>query len=386
MLSFSGTGLSAPQFSLRQKLTTGYRLDTNYFKEEANETEVHTYLVQPGIDFGYETAKSLVVLNYTLDAHYYDEKDPVSPGNEVEDLIGHTLSLKSRTKPFARLEVGLDESFYRTNDPRHTDVISNRAVREEYFINRMTPRLVYEFGPRFTAGLRYRRTDLDYERYVQEDSTEHRGILDLIYHFSTRTSLDLQYQHWKMDYDLNTSDYTSDQIELIFKRQFHHLSLSGGGGYHERDFEDPGIRSIDAFSYRLGLEGQNPPAPGPKRSHVSFSVVQDFNIYADFGDYYTAQRFILEAGHVFLEKLPAKILGAYQNSRYERLTGITASGERREDDAYGIQASLGYIFSDWLTLTATVGYEDRDSNLAGFDYENEYFLINLGFSYDVGSK
>jgi hypothetical protein len=381
MLCFPGIGLSAPPFSLRPKLTTGWWLDTNYFKEETNETEVHTYLVQPGIDFGYETAKSLILLNYTLDAHYFDEKDSPSPGNEADDLVGHTLSLKSRTKPFVRVTLGLDESFYKTNVPAHTDIISNRQTRDEYSINRLTPTLLYEFGHRYTAGLRYRRTDLDYASRDQEDSTEHRGIFNLIYSFSPRARLDLQYQHWEMNYD-----YTSDQVELMFKRQFHYFSLVAGGGYHERDFDDPGIKSIDVFSYRLDLEGQNPPAPAQKRSHVRFSVMRDFNIYAEFGHYYEAQRFILEAGHVFLEKLPAKIILAYQDSPYERFTGITPSGDRREDDTYGIQASLGYIWTDWLTVSASAGYEERDSDLAGFDYENEYFLINLNFSYDPGSK
>jgi hypothetical protein len=386
LLCFPSIGLSVPPFSLKPKLTTGWRIDTNYFKEETNETEVHTYLVQPGFDFSYETAKSLILLNYTLDAHYFDEKDSPSPGNQTDDLVGHTLSLKSRTKPFVRVTLGLDESFYKTNFPVYTDIISNRQTREEYAINRLTPRLLYEFGRRLTAGVRYRRTDLEYASGNQEDSTEHRGIFNLIHNLSPRASLDLQYQRWDMSYDLNTPDYTSDQVELIFKKQFQYLSFAAGAGYHERDFDDPGIRSVDVFSYRLDLEAQNPPAPAQKRSHVRFSVMRDFNIYAEFGDYYAAQRYILEAGHVFKEKLPAKIILAYQNSPYERFTGLTPSGDRREDDTYGIQASLGYIWTDWLTVSASAGYEDRDSNLTGFDYENEYLLINLNFSYDLGSK
>jgi hypothetical protein len=381
-----GRGLSAPPFLLKPKLTTGWRIDTNYFKEETNETEVHTYLVQPGIDLGYKTAKSLLLLNYTLDAHYFDEKDRVPPGNETDDLVGHTLSLKSRTKPFVRVTLGLDESYYKTNVPSHTDIISNRQTREEYAINRLTPRLHYEVGRRLTAGLRYRRTDLDYADRDEEDSTEHRGIFNLIYNLSPRASLDLQYQQWEMDYDLNTSDYTSDHVELIFKKQFRYFSFAAGGGYHERDFEDPGIKGIDMLSYRLHLEGQNPPAPAQKRSHVRFSVLRDYNIYSESGDYYKAQRFMLEAGHVFLEKLPAKIIVAYQNSPYERVAGITPSGNRREDDTNGFQASLGYIWTDWLTISAIAGYEERDSNLPGFDYENEYFLINLNFSYNPGSN
>ncbi len=44
------------------------------------------------------------------------------------------------------------------------------------------------------------------------------------------------------------------------------------------------------------------------------------------------------------------------------------------------------MFTDWLTFTVTAGYKDRDSNLAGYDYENKYFIAQLDFSYDLGRK
>lgn len=385
---FPAAGLSAPKFKIKPKVSTGWRLDTNFYKEETNEREVHTYLVRPGIDFGYETAKSLIDLDYTLDAYYYDDIDSYPGGEKTYDYVGHTLSLKTRTKPFDRLTLGLDESYYDTRDPLQSDVLSNKQVRDEYSINRLTPRIVYEFGPKFTIGLRYRWTELDYESDLQEDATEHRGMFDLIYNFTRRAALDLRYQHWEMDYHMDTSDYTSDQIELLFKKQFHYLSIVAGGGYHERRFDDPDIEDIDTFSYRIELEGQNPPAPASKRSHLLLSAVQDFNIWHDGGDYYVTQRFTVEAGHIFKGKLPFKIRAGYQNSDYERFIGLAPSGriERREDDSYGIQGSLGYIFTDWLTLTGVAGYEERDSGLAGFDYENEYYMIKLDFAYEVGHR
>jgi hypothetical protein len=387
-LSLPGTGLSAPKFKIEPKVSTGWRSDTNYYKEEPDQREVHTYLVRPGIYFGYETSKSLIDLDYTLDAYYYDDKDPYPPGQETEDYVGHTLTLKTRTKPFDRLTLGLDESYYATRDPFQSDVLSNKQVRDEYDINRLTPRIIYEFGPKFTTGLRYRWTELDYESNLAEDSTEHRGMFDLIYNLRRKMAMDLRYQRWEMDYHMATPDYTSDQIELLLKKRFHYFSLSGGGGYHERRFDDSDMEDIDTLSFRIEIEGQNPPAPAKRRSHLLLSFVQDFNIWHDALDYYVARRVTLEAGRVFMGKLPFKIVAAYQNSDYERFRGLTPSGELegREDNGYGIQVSLGYVFTDWLTLTGEAGYEERDSNLAGFDYENEYFIIKLDFAYDVGSR
>jgi len=373
---FPAAGLSAPKFMIKPKVSTGWRLDTNYYKTENNEREVYTYFVWPGIDVGYETAKILIVLNYTLDAHYYDDKDSVPPDQDTDDLVGHTLSLRTSTKPFDRLTLGLDESFYKTRDPIHTDVLSNYEVREEYFINRLTPRIVYDFGPKFTAGFRYRWTEVDYSRDIEEDSAEHRGIFDLKYNLTPRLSLDLQYQHWEMDYDLNTSDYTSDQIGLGVERRYKYFSFEVGGGYHYRSFDDSGLEDIDTFAYHVGVEGKK------ARSHIALRAEQNFDNYHEAGDYHKAQRVELEVGHLFRGKLPATIEGVYQNSDYE---GVTTSGDR-EDDTYSISASLGYIVTDWLTLTGAAGHEERDSNLAGLDYENEYFLIQLDFTYDVGRR
>jgi hypothetical protein len=382
------TGLSAPKFKIEPKVSAGWRSDTNFYKEEFGEREVHTYLVRPGIYFGYETSKSLIELDYTLDAYYYDDKDPYPPGQKTEDYVGHTLSLNATTKPFDRLTLGLEESYYGTSDPVQSDVLSNKQVREEYSINRLTPRIIYEFGPKFTAALRHRWTELNYESSLEEDATEHRGMFDLIYNLRRRLSLDLRYQHWKMDYHKTTSDYTSDQIELLLKKQFHYFSLSAGGGYHDRRFDASNMGNIDTPSFRIELEGQNPPAPAKSRSHLLLSFVQDFNIWHDGFDYYVARRVSLEAGRVFKGKLPFIIRAAYQNSDYENFMGLTPSGklERREDDGYGIEASLGYFLTDWLTLTGAAGYEERNSNLAGFDYENEYYMITLDFAYDLGSK
>jgi hypothetical protein len=387
-LSFSLCGVWASDFILKPKLSTTWRVDSNYYKVETGEREIYTYLVQPGIDLGYETAKSLILLNYTLDVYLYDDQDPYPSGAETEDFIGQTLTLKTRTRPTDRLTLGADDSYYDTRDPWQSDVLSNRAVREKYFINRLTPRMEYEFGRKFSAAARYRWTVLDYDPNELEDSEEHRGIFNLLYNFRRRAALDLQYQHWNMEYDQDTSDYTSDQIELSLKKQFHYFSLVAGGGYHERSFDDRDLDDIDTPSYRIELLGQNPPTGGPKKSHLKLSAVQDFSIWHDEGDYHVARRFTLDAGYVFKRKIPLRIVGAYQNSDYERFRGLTPSGniEKREDDSYGTQGSLGYLIRDWILLSASVGYEERDSNLAGYSYDNNYYMIKLDFAYDVGER
>jgi len=384
-LSFFTISFGAEKFILKPKLAAKWQTDSNYHKAETTKREVYTYLVQPGLEFGYETAKSLISLDYTLDAHYYEDQDDVPAGEtkaEEDDFVGHTLAFQARTKPFDRLMLGLDNSFYKTRDPAQSDALGNTVARDKYSINRLTPLIFYEFEGRFSLGLRYRNTQTDYDLSTNEDSTEHRGMIDLIYNFSETASLGLQYQRWDMDYDLTTSDYTSDKVMLILKKQFKNFSFEAGGGYHERDFDDAALESFDTPSYRVAVLWGN--VPENPRSTFSIIAERDYNDAGTGDSYFTAHKVKLNASHIFLEKIKVEVSGSYQNSDYERTTGTTPAGttELRDDDTYKIDGSIGYLFTDMLTFSIGSGYEDRDSNLSGKDYDNTTIWARLDFAYD----
>ena len=213
IILFPGLTLGADKFILNPMISASWQVDTNYYRSEHNEREVYTYLVRPGFEFGYETGKSSILLNYTLDAHYYDDKDSISLGEKKisdDNFFGHTANLLVQSQPFDRLAFRLDDSFIKTRDPGQSDRLSNSVTRDKYFINRVTPQIIYEIDRIFSAGIRYRNTELNYSTNDMEDSTEHRGILDLIYNFTQKASLDLQYQYWDKTYDKGSSDYASN--------------------------------------------------------------------------------------------------------------------------------------------------------------------------------
>jgi len=380
ILSFPLEGLAAPKFTIKPKVSASWRVDSNFYKAEAAEREVYSYLLQPGIDLGIETPKSQLSLDYTINNYSYEDQDTVPPGQEAadkEDYLGHMAAFMARYRASDRLLLGLDNSYYKTRDPAHADILSAPVARDEYSINRLTPMGFYEFDP-FSLGLRYRNTQTDYDIATREASTENRGMVDLIYNFTKLTSLDLEYQHWTTDYDLATSDYTSDQIKLIFKRQFNYFSFEAGGGRQERSFDVEALEDMDVLTYRIAIIGQNPPAPERPRSHITFAAEQNFNEAGAGDTYFAATRFSLDAGHIFQEKILAGIGGYYQISDYE----TTA----REDKTYDIAGRVGYMFTDWLTFSLTAGFEERDSNVAGNDYDNTYYMAKLDLVYNLGAR
>ena len=156
---------AAPRFVITPKVAASWQFDTNYYAADENELKVATYIFQPGIDLGIETPKSSLILNYTLDLHYFDDWESISAGQQSaddDDFVGHTLNLESRHKPFDRLLVGLDNSFYRTREQGYSDAFSNAVDRDLYYINRLTPLAIYEFGAKFSLATRYRYTVLNY--------------------------------------------------------------------------------------------------------------------------------------------------------------------------------------------------------------------------------
>jgi hypothetical protein len=380
-------------------ITVGGQLDSNFYRTENNEREVYTYFLRPGIQLGLQTAKSKINFNYTLDAYFYDDKSAVPTGErsaDDENYVGHLAVLDARFPPTARLTVGLNDYFYRTRRVDRYDDFTDDTGRRKHYINRLTPWIYYDFGARFSAGLRYRRQDIDYDDSEIGDSIEHRGVFDLIYNPSSTTTYDLNYQHWQLNEEQGGSDYTSDQIELTFQKRYKYFSFEAGGGYHDREFKDPALVDGDTLSYRIAIGGQNPPSPGIGRriyessslgirSYIHFDAERNFN---NTGEFRTIDRYTLSLGHLFLEKIKIGLKGYYMISDYETFSGLTSAGniEIREDDIYGISGSIRYLFKDHFNLLFSAGITDRDSNLSGFSYQNNYFTVNLEFNYPLGRK
>ncbi len=390
MISFPVTAMSQGKFTLNPMLSTTLRSDDNFYKAETIEREVNTYLVKPGFELDYETAKSRISLDYSLNVYYYDDKDTLMPGwrpAEDEDYVGHTGVLDVRTTPTDRLTMGLTDSYYYTRDPAQSDVFSNSVTRDKYYINRFTPFIFYDLGPKFSMGFRYRHTQTDYSEEVSEGSTENRGMFDVVYNFNRTTSLDLEYQYWNRDYKVS-SDYESGQIRLILRKQYKYFSFEAGAGYHERNFDEPGLENIDVFTYRAALTGQNPPEGSVPRSYITLVAETNFNDSGVGDRYYKATRYSMMAGHVFARKFPFDLEASFQNSDYEKWAGLTPAGtlEVRDDDTKRVEGRLGYIISDYLVFTLAAGHEDRESNMAGRDYDNTYVSARLGFVYGVGKR
>lgn len=372
---FAGTSYAAGKMVIKPVLFLSTAYESNYFSSLDNERAVISHHIQPGLEFGYTTAKSNLLFNYSMDATWYDEEGSTPAGEtpiDEYDYIGHGMTLNADTQITDRLNIGIDDTYNFTRDARLLDTYSNETTKQKFSNNSLTPKLFYQFGEKFGFGVEYTFSNVDYSNAAQEDSDENRGSFNLIYNMNSLNSLDLQFQYWKKDYSKNTPDYISHQTMLTFARKLKYYTLSAGAGYQNRSFGNSTQKDLEGFVWNLSISGDRP--------QFSVSIAQNYNDTAVDNNYYVATRLNASVGHLFLKKLNVKLQGYYQNSEYHD------NASSREDDTWSISTRLDYIRNDFFSLGLESGLGARESSLSGNDYENSYVLIEIKLNLNLGSK
>lgn len=383
-VALSTSAFAEGKIVIQPKVQIAVQNDSNFWKAEEREVSVNTYSAKPGLVFGYETAKSKLDLDATVDFYRYDDQDTPPPGvrdASEDDFTGFSVILAGQTQPTDRLTLGLEDSLFRTRDIAQSDPLSNSVSREEYTINTLAPNVYYDFGNKFAARTTYRNTATDFKD-TGEDSLENRGIFDLEYNLNRTSTVFLEYGIWSRDYDQDSSDYLSNQLTLNYGKQFNYFGILAGAGYHKRTFDEDSMDDLDMFSWSVVIQGQNPQLPEKNpRSHMQLTLKQDMNDDGTGDEYYTATVVGLEAGYMFLQKLDTSLNLVFQNSDYQD------SPDDRNDDTWTVSGKVAYpVWKEYMILGLEAGIENRDSNIEGLSYDNTFVMLTLDFNYDLGSR
>ncbi len=366
---------------IKPRVDVGYQYNSNFWKAEDEEVAVGTTYIKPGVTLGYETARTQISLDTALQAYWYDDIDTPSAGiqdSSDDDYVGFSGILSGNYQLTDRVNIGLSDEVYVTRDPAQADSNSNSVDRDKYTINYFEPSVYYELSDKFGLLAKYRNTLTDYEEDL-EDSNENRGIFDIYYNLNRSSTIFLDYQFWKRDYDQTSSDYTSHLVTLNYQREFKHFTLTAGGGYHHRSFDESALDDLDMLSWNFQILRQDPDSTAQtSRSRLALDIGQDMNDDGTGDEYFTSTYARFSGAYRFTGKLEASASASYQNSDYEEST--------REDDKYKFSAKLAYQPLYFLTLGLEAGTETRDSNLAGYDYDDTFVLATIDIDYDFAKK
>ncbi|MBW1816232.1 MAG: hypothetical protein JRJ60_03635 [Deltaproteobacteria bacterium] len=410
LLVWGNMAVAGPKITLKPMVTVAGKYDSNFYGVEKGERGVYTLLVQPGIKVGMVMPKTSVEFAYALEGYVYQDSSTVPEGQrKASDLnyIGHLFNLALNYQPTRRLNLGLTDSFYMTRYPYYYDRLTTIIDKRKYWINRFSPNIFYDFKNRLSAGLRYDwrriRYDKDEVEEVGEgtfygDSDSHELGLAVGYNPTRTTTLDFDYKYMQLEYVdgmLAENDYKMHWFMLQGQKRYKYFAFDAGIGWQTRDYpNDTAVQTNDDFTFKLGITGQSPP-PSERRRHLGRVFLRPMDHFylgwirmpSTYGEYYTADRFTLSVGNLFYDRINVQLRGWYQISDYNEFTGITAGGgtETRYDETFDASARVGYLFTDVLALNLTGGRQERDSNLSGYGYINNYAILSLDFNYDIGA-
>jgi hypothetical protein len=373
------TAVAQGRFEVKPHVVVDWERDSNFNYTETNEKTVHTYSVKPGIDLAYVTDKSKISLDYYFQVFRYDDQEENILGQvdaDEYDYTAHNARFNAQTQISHRLLLGLDNTFWKTRDQANSDENTNSEERFKYTLNRFSPGLVYDFGNKFGLGLKYTNLYTNYsddDPGEGEDSMENRGTMTWFYNFNSRTTFDLDYQYWNRDYDKNTSDYDSSQVMVNYTRHFNHLKLKAGVGYHSREFDNVvPSGDIDKVVWKFTGIWTMP------KTTMELSFGSNLNDSGTGNSYYDSTRLDAKITHRFTPKIRGHVSGFFQNAEYETFD--------REDDRWQVALGGDYRILPCLSIGLAGGFEERDSDAAGRDYENEYVMIKARFDYDMGTR
>jgi hypothetical protein len=414
LVVFFVTGLgwaeeSKSKFKIKPMISAATRYESNFFLTENNERGMFTYFVAPGVGVTYETPKLKVQFDLTIEGVAYSDAGDVPQGQQKgSDLnyIAPLVALNTRYDVTERLTIGLDESFYITRYPYYYDRLSNSTDRRKYWINRLSPVISYEFQDRFELDFRYHWQVVDYTESSFEDSTENKFFLDLLYNPQRTLTFGVDYQYWIIDYadnPFNPNNTRTHQLWAMGEKRYKYFSFDGAFGYSNRSFQGDLDRRFQgdlqedegAFVYKVSFSAENPPPPDLKRAMGEAPERSKSHIYAaaernqnSLGESFIANRFTLSAGHVWAGKILAVVRGYYQIADYNYVSGFTPDGNIavRDDDFYNVSGRVGYLITKAMSVSLTVGRENRNSNLLGFDYDDKFAYLRFSFGFDLGSR
>lgn len=369
---------------INPKILIGTEYSTNFWKAEDNAIAVSTYYVKPGLALGYETAKSKIEAEVSVDGYWYDDhgsRQPAIRNSSDDNYIGYTGAATFSHQTTDRLKIGIDDSILLTRDPASADALSNSISREKFTINRFTPILYYDINSKFSTEVRYRNTLTDYtEDLGGEDSAEHRALAYFFYYLNKSQAVYLNYQVWQRDYDAATFEYTSNQVTLNYSHTFNFFTFDGGAGYHIRAFEGNAFQDIDMFTWDLSVKGEEKISGKKSRYSILASLGQSLNDEGAGEQYYIATNAKLEGKYLFLGKIGTGARFEYQNSEYQN------DPKNREDDTLTTAGKLTYSPVEYLTFGLEAGIKERDSNIDGRSYDDAFILATIDFNYILGSK
>lgn len=354
----------AKNYILEPVLDVGIYWDSNYFYTPDEESSVSTWLIQPGVQFGYQGKRTLFKLNATLDGTMYSGSK-----GEVDSFVGYTAAADLHNNPveFRRLTMGLKDILMYSRNPELFGEMRRSINRDLYKINRLNPYMEYELD-RFRTSLNYENIVVKHDEDSNEDNMLHNYIIKALYKMNRTFEFGPRLKIESMSYDGSADDYQGLDMGAFLIRNGKFIDIQAGVGYHRREIDDAANSNLDDASWQLGIQSQN---TGFRKTVFSLSLLGDINDAVTDDGYYSTLQLKGAVKRKLFKHLELGFNGLYAQDDYKMTD--------REDDIWRIGATASYAVTNWLKLELELTRQQRDSTLDVNDYDNNSCMMKLSY-------
>jgi hypothetical protein len=208
----------------------------------------------------------------------------------------------------------------------------------------------YRIASKTSATISVRQTDVDFDRErqlttgnVNFDSTERELLLGLLFDATAKTSGRIEAGRIEKDFDSSLLD-----------------DFSGFGWRVGVQFRPRTYSSIDISTSRRTDEADDV---------LNRSVIGNLNSFILRRDITAAWT------HNWTDRFQTGVDVVFGTDEYR--SALDEGRGNRDDDFSGFGVSADYTFRPWLSVGASYRRYDRDSNIAIFDYDRNFFLLSF---------
>ncbi|MCM2681440.1 outer membrane beta-barrel protein [Echinimonas agarilytica] len=351
--------------------------DDNVSNLENDEISSTSYRVEPQASVALKREHTRFGINYHSYAGWYqDNSDDDYWDNAIQLYAHHEFS--ARHKLIARyqykhghIERGLGVSEGQQDSyPRPPKFDDHYGYFE------------YQFGVKdalFNLDLHLRVEDFEYTNFKERLKTSNYEVLEYggTAYIRVSPATKLTFDGFREDID-----YKYTPAGAVTRDNHKYGALAGmtwdltartsgfaKAGYEKKEFDRPDIDSYDGFSWDLGVNWELKSYSVFTLSSSKRAMEPDLD-----GDVVDRESIRLRWTHDWNDKVNTELAGGYSNEDFE------GTADNRVDKVTESYASIGYDYTNWLTLQMSWKYRNVDSNRDLISHDKNVILFSTIFS------
>lgn len=350
----------------------------NLWLTDTQEKDTWATILTPKVQAWMQNGPSEYSLAFLVkDSTYYDSGD--------DDYTDYTAKLDIHQEFNVRNALNVFSEYYDGHEDRGTgfiegdlSLITDKPIEYE----RTTFGGDYTYGSLESKGrinLAAKSVDFDYQNFRSftrfYDRKEDTLDATFFWKVAPRTDALVEVRAINNDYDRRdpadpAGSLSNDETNYLVGIAWEATAKTSGhfkvGGY-DRDYDSNARSDEDGFLWEVGVLWE------PRSfSKLDFNSRRYYQATNGLGDGINTREATLAWNYDWNQRASTKLSWAYANDDYE--------GSDREDNTYGVEARYDYAFRRWLDLAAGYRYEDRDSDLDVYDYNENVFFLEAKFS------